>query len=112
MRGNLSLWSRIVEASQFYRRLARRTESKYKATILSLAASALEDLSDDVANGYIRKSTAEKIEYVVRLLKRNYLPYFTLERAYNEARSRFHVRQPLTRWMYVNVDDMATVGLA
>ena len=101
-----------MEASQFYRRLARRTESKYKATILSLAASALEDLSDDVANGYIRRSTAEKIEYVVKLLKRNYLPYFTLERAYNEARSRFQIRQPLTRWVYINVDDMATIGLA
>ena len=109
MQGNLALWGRISDAARFYKRLARRSNNKYKASILSLAAEALEDLGEDVANGYIRRSTAEKVEYVLGLLKRNYLPYITMERAYHDAVRSIPVRQTLVYIAYM--DDVAVIGI-
>ncbi len=91
--GDLTLWSRVTDAADFYRRLAKRYGSvSYKGTILGLAASVLEDLGEDIVNGYIRRNTDEKVKFVLKLLRRNSLPYYTLERLYIEASKRYSKR--------------------
>jgi len=82
---DLSLWGRLREAAEFYRRIAERRSDSHSAAILRLAAVVLEDLGEDVINGYLRRNTVEKAEYTLKLLKRNYLPHYTFETLYSEV---------------------------
>lgn len=77
---SLPLWVTLQEEAELYRRLARMERDPLKASILRLAAKILEDLGDDCYNGYLRRSTLDKMSEVERLLRLHNLPYLRMEK--------------------------------
>jgi len=79
-RGGVPLWIALTEEAELYRRLARLERDPLKSSLLRLAARILEDLSDDFYGGYLRRSTLDKLDEVLRLLRAHGLPYARLEK--------------------------------
>ena len=85
------LWRQAMKLADFYREMARGQRDPVKKSILRLASTVLEDLSDELTYGYVRSVTKRKLLYVKELLESSHLPHYSLDKLIERVGSRYSI---------------------